>query len=225
MRLVAETAVFVIGTESGVHPVVVGGGIAVVSGGGAVVGRIVFEHGSEPEGCHPEVFEVVEVLADALQVTAVAQAGLRTVVLVGAHAGYLVVVGTTRCETVGHEHVEHVGVGESLAFLTAHGAWFELVVHFLLLFAEGEVERHGAWLGGRQVEIHEEVVGAIQPHDTVYAYAGIGGADIRLADVLTVDHQLERGVFHAYIPVGGFDTVYLECCIHRDGGAQQQGCQ
>ena len=57
-------------------------------------------------------------LADAFEVTTVTQTWLRAVVLVRAQSLYLVVVGATGCKAVGHKHIEHVGIAESIALLT-----------------------------------------------------------------------------------------------------------
>ena len=69
-----ERAILLIGAEARVYAVVVGGGVAVVGAEAVVgVGRVVFQDRREPQGGDAELIEVVEVLADALEVAAVAQ--------------------------------------------------------------------------------------------------------------------------------------------------------
>ena len=93
-------------------------------------------------------------LAYALKVASVAQAWLRTVVPVGAHALYLVVVGTAGGETVGHEHVEYVGIAEAHVLVAALLAWLELIGYLPLLPALLEVEGHGAGLCACEVHVY-----------------------------------------------------------------------
>ena len=58
-------------------------------------------------------------LTYALDITAMAQTWLRAVICVGLHARDLIVGRVAVGKAVGHEHVEHVGVGEAFALLTA----------------------------------------------------------------------------------------------------------
>ena len=69
-----ERAILLVGAEARVYAVVVGGSVAVVGAEAVVgVGRVVFQDRREPQGGDAELIEVVEVLADALEVAAVAQ--------------------------------------------------------------------------------------------------------------------------------------------------------
>ena len=47
----------------------------------------------------------------------------------------LAVVGTSLCETVGHEHVKDIGIGESLACVARHLALPQWVADGLALLA------------------------------------------------------------------------------------------
>ena len=207
---VGQPAVFLVGAEARVNLVVVRCGIPVVGAVAAVVGAVVFEHRRKPQRGYSELLEVVEVLAYAFQVAAVAQAGLRAVVLVGHHAFNLVVVSLARCKPVGHKHVEHVGVGESHVLVAALVAPLQLVLHFL----PREIERHLSGLRAAEVEVNEQVVGRVEPHDAVYPHPGIVGLYLGFAYVLAVNHKLQRRVFHPHIPVGGVDSVDFQCCVH-----------
>ena len=132
--LADELSVLVVGAEARVYLVVVGRGIAVIGGVVVVsVGRIILQYGGEPQGRDTQFVEVVQVLADALHVAAMAQRGLRAVVAVGLHARYLVVVRATRGEAVGHQQIEHVADVEAPAVLATHAALLQLVVHLLLV--------------------------------------------------------------------------------------------
>ena len=215
MRVGYQLAVVLVGAEARVNAVIVGRGIAVIGAGAVLaVGRVVLQHGREPKGRHAQLGEVVQMVPDALQVTAVAQAGLRAVFHVGVHALHLRLVVLALGEAVGHQHVEHVGVGETLALLSRHGTGLEPVAHFLLALAHREAQLHLARLRPRQVQVDQEIVGRVEPHQGVHPHAGIIGGDLRLAYTLAIDHQLQRRVFHAHVPIGGLHAVYLHRGVH-----------
>ena len=90
--LVAESAIFLVGAEAWVYAVIVCCSVAMVSALGAMVGRVVLKNRSKPQCRYAEFLEIVEMLAYALKVASVAQAGLRAVVPVGTHAIHLVIV-------------------------------------------------------------------------------------------------------------------------------------
>ena len=83
-----------------------------------------------------------------------AQAGLRAVGLICIFHLDIVVLRTTVCEAVGHEHIEYVGVGESLSFLALHLAGLQQILHLLLLLAHGEVEFHLSRLCAVEIQVH-----------------------------------------------------------------------
>ena len=80
VRLVSQPPIFLVGTKAWVHLVIVGGGITVVGAESVVVWRVVLQHRSEPQGRYPQFIEIVEMLADALKVTAMPQTGFKAVV-------------------------------------------------------------------------------------------------------------------------------------------------
>ena len=53
--------VFLIGTEAGIHLVIIGSGISVIG----TAGHVVFQYRGKPKGGNTEVGKVVEVLSDA----------------------------------------------------------------------------------------------------------------------------------------------------------------
>ena len=71
---VAQAAILLVGAKTWIYLVVVGRGIAMVGADVMVVaiGRVVLEHGSEPQCGHTQLGEVIQVLADALDIAAVA---------------------------------------------------------------------------------------------------------------------------------------------------------
>ena len=120
-----ESAILLVGAETRIHTIVVGGGIAVVGAVAVVgVGRVVLQHWRKPQGSNAELVEVVEVLADALEVTTMAQRRLRAILAIGVHAFNLCGVVGTLCKAVGHEHIEHVGIGEPHALVASFLAFF-----------------------------------------------------------------------------------------------------
>ena len=227
MRFVGQPPVFGVGSEARIHSVVVGGGVAVVGAEAVVVGRIVLQDGSEPERGDAQLVEIVEMLAYAFEVAAVPQRWLRTVVHVGVEPFQLVVVSTPGGETVGHQHVEHVGIGESHALVACHLARLELVVGSGLRAFRGELQLHGAGLCVAQVQVDQQIVRRVKPNQAVNPYTRIVGCDaFNVADALSVDHQLHRRVLQSHEPVGGlnpFNHIFL-CCTHcqnvchHDGG-------
>ena len=224
MGLVAEPLIVLVRAESRIHAIVVRRGVAVIGREAVLrVGRVILQHGGKPEGRHPQLLEVVEVLTDTVQVAAVSEAWLRAVLHVVAHALDLGVVVCALRKTVGHQHVEHVGIGESQALLTFLLARLQLVWYFRL----AKIQNHRTWLGVAEIQVDEQVVGRVEAHQTVDGYTRIVRRHVlHVADALSVDHQLYGGVLHPYIPVGGLNSVnhtFLRCThchdvCHQDGG-------
>ena len=95
-----------------------------------------------------------------------------------------------RCKAVGHEHVKHVGIGKSHAFFTLLIARFKLVVHNGFLLSLREHQWHIARLGITNVEVNQEVIGAIHTLDASYFHTRVGGGNIGIAYALAINHQL-----------------------------------
>ena len=165
-------------------------------------------------------------LADAVQVAAMSQRRLGTVLLVGAHTLHLRIVVGTLCKTVGHEHVQHVGIGESLAFVARHLAVLQHIASLqCLAFLRFELQCHRAGLGITQVHVNQQIVRRVEAHHAVNDGTGIvrrHRSDV--TDVFSIDHQLHAGIFHAYEPVGRVYSVYRQfCCIHHHYLGHQGG--
>ena len=229
MGLVAETLVVLVRSESWIYAIVVRCRIAVIGRETVLrVRRVVLQHRCEPECRHAQFLEVVQVLPDTVQVAAMPEARLRAVLHVGSHPWNLLGVVGALGEAVGHQHIEHVGVGESqslLALLLAR-LQLELFTVHLSLFTS-EVQRHRSRLRILQIHVDEQIVGRVETHQTVDLHAGIVRRHVlHVADTLSVDHQLHRGVLHPYEPVCGLNSVNhtFLCCTHchyvchQDGG-------
>ena len=90
-------------------------------------------------------------------------------------------------KAVGHEHIEHIGIGEAHTFVATHFALFQLILHLRL----SEVQCHRAWLGIFQVQVHEQIVGRIETYETVDNYTRIvSGNTGHITNALTIDHKL-----------------------------------
>ena len=119
----------------------------------------------------------------------------------------------TLCKTVGHKHVEHVGIGEPHTLLTFLLTCFELIGHLRLT----EVEEHGSGLCIAEVQVDEQIVRGVETYQTVDGDTRIVCGDTgHIADALTIDHQLYLGIFHAHVPVCRIDSVdhNFLCCTH-----------
>ena len=205
MGLIDELAILLVGAEARINAIVVGGGVAVVGGVFPLgVGRVVLQHGREPQGGDAELGEVVEVLSDAFEVAAVAQRRLGAVFAIGVHPLDLRGMVFTLCEAVGHQQIEYIGVGESLALVACHVALFQFVGDGGVLVALCEGQRQRAGLAAFHVQIDQQVVRRVEAHDGVDFRAV--GLNFGLADALAIDHQLQRRVFQARVPVGGVDA-------------------
>ena len=120
MRLSNECPILLIGSKPRVYTIVVGRGITMISAILAIVGRVILQHRCKPQGCHAQLVEIVEMPADAFQVATMTQARSLTVTHFVAHGLEGVVIGPTVGKAVRHQHIEHVGVAETDAFLTGH---------------------------------------------------------------------------------------------------------
>ena len=180
----------------------------------AIGGTVVLKYGREPQCRHPKLLEIVEMLAYALKVAPVTERRLRAVAQMVAHAFHHVVFRVAVGKAVGHEQIEHVGIGEALVVFAAHLPCLEGILHGLLHALAAEFEVHCTGLRIFHVHVYEQIVGAVEAHQTVYPHSGIVGGDVGCAYVFAVDHQLHLRVLHANEPVGGFDAVNLVCCVH-----------
>ena len=164
MGLVAKQFVFLVRAKARIHLIIIGGGIAVVGRETIFrVRRVVLQHRGEPKGRHTQFLEVVQMFADAVQVTTMSKRWFCAIFHVMTHALDLRGVVRSLCKTVWHQHVEHVGIGESHALVAAHLAGLQLILHvfaFLSLHLSAfKRQRHHAGLGALQVHVDKQVVG------------------------------------------------------------------
>ena len=210
VRLVTQAAVLFVGAEAWVYTVIVGRSVAMIRALAVIVGRVVLENGRKPQGRNAQFGEVVEVLTYAFKVATVAKTWLRTVGLVCVKALDVVVFRVAVSKTVGHKHVEHVGIGESHALLATLLARLELVFHLLCRLPVLEVKGHLAGLRAFKIEVNEQVIGAVKPHNAVHLDAGIVSSDLCRTYAFAVNHELQRRILHADKPVCRVNAVYLD---------------
>ena len=216
-----QGAIVGIGAKARIDAVVVGRGIAVV--GTRLLlerGGIVFEDGREPQSRDAQVGEVVEVAGDARKVASVAQRGLRAVAEAVAHALDDIIARVAIGKAVGHEEIEHVSLRKALVVLGSLGAGVEHVALRQLAAVELKLEAHLARLSALEIHIDEQIVGRVEAHEGVDTRMGVVGRDLGVAYALAIDHELERGVFHPHIPVGGVDAGDLH--LRADGEEREE---
>ena len=156
MSLIAKTLVIGIGTKTGIDLIIIGGGIAVICRETVLlIRRVVLQNGRKPKGRDTQLLEIVKVFADAIQVTAMTKRRLCAILLITAHTLYLRVMTLALCETVGHEHVEHIGIGKAHTLVATHLTGLQLILHLGLV----ELQCHRTRLGILQVHIDQKVVG------------------------------------------------------------------
>ena len=148
-----ELSVVVVCAEARVYAVVVGRSVSVIRTALAVVGRVVLKHGCEPQSRYAQLVEVVEVLAYAFEVAAMTQRRLLAVHAVSVQSLHVEILSARR-KAVGHEHIEHVGVGEAHALFALHVACLQLVLHARLALAGAEQQVHRARLSIPYVQVH-----------------------------------------------------------------------
>ena len=102
--IVDEVDIFLVGAEARVHPVIVGGRVAVIG----TAFHIVLQDGVEPDRRDAQVLDIIHVLFDAGQVAPVAGVGVVAVYLISLPQGDLVVVGVAVGEAVRHDQVEDI---------------------------------------------------------------------------------------------------------------------
>ena len=212
--LITEQLILLVRAEARVYLIIIGGSIAVIGRIAILgIGRIVLKDWGKPEGCNAQLLEIVQVFTNSVQVAAMAQTRLVAILHIVAHALDLSGVVSALSKAVGHQHIEHVGIGESHALIAAHLALLQLILHLGL----AETERHSARLSIAHVHIDQQIVRRIEAHKAVDTGSWIVGCYTgNIAYTFSVNHQLHCRVFHPDIPVGGLDTVNhcLFCCTH-----------
>ena len=220
MGLGNQVAVLLVRSEAGVDAVVVGAGVAVVRS----FGLVVEQQGRGPDDRCPEVGNVVQVVADTLDIAAVAaEEGFAVGLLL--RVGGRIVFGIAVGEAVGHEEVDHVRGREAPALCRTFAACRDFVGHLELppLLREDEVV--GARCGrGIDGDIDEEVVGAVGlvGRRDLHAPSPFD-ADSVVGDPFSGDEQLQ-GRLHLRPPREGFDPCDLTRCVGYRGGVECRLC-
>ena len=156
-------------------------------------------------------------LADALQVAAMPQVGIGAVALVAVHRDKLVVLHRPRGETIGHQLVEHIGAGKTDALLAALLALLQLITDSLSV----NPQHHLARLRLGHIQIDQQIIGAIQANERVEGNTRIVHRDTSVAHILSINHQLQRGILHAHIPVRGLNAIHLDRPLCNHSHTQQ----
>ena len=213
--------IFLVGAVTGVDVIVVGAGIAVV---GTVAG-VVAQQRRAPESRGAQIGNVVQVVDDALEVTAMAAHRLLPAGLFS-RVGRRVNGGVSIGKTVGDDEIDKVCAGETFPLGASFGAFVNLIgiTHGNPVFLE--YERVGARLGlVVNLQVNEQVIGAVGLVHCLDIHAG--GAfqgNIGLADILSVHQQLQLGV-HSGPPAKGFDLLDNLLSVHGSNGTKDSANQ
>ena len=161
-------------------------------------------------------------LTDAVQVATVSQTWSRAVFHIVAHSLDLWVMTCALGKTVWHEHVEHVGIGETHTLVATHLTLLQLILHLRL----AEAECHRSWLCILQVHVDQQVVRRVETHKTIdYDTRIVCRNTLHIADTLSIDHQLYLWILHTHVPVCWFNAVNYDffCCTHCQDICHQNG--
>ena len=210
-----QRAVQFVGAVAGVDLIVVRAGIAVVG-----IGRLVVEgDGRRPYGGDAEVGQIVQMIHDALEVTAVTSAGELAVALLGGQ-GRGVILHVPVGETVGHQQVHHIGGAEAhplagalAPLVNAVGKCLSFpvgIVNRKIIFARSQVFRY--------LQIHEEVVGALGIMHGLDRNPVRCHGYIRARKSGSVQHQGQRSL-HSGPPAGRLHAQ----SVLRTGGRGHRG--
>ena len=94
------------------------------------IGGVVLQDRCQPQCCDTKLTEIVQVLTDAVQVAPMSQRRLTAVFPIRAHTFDLRVVTGTLCKAVWHQHIEYVGIGETLSLAACHLSLSQRIVYF-----------------------------------------------------------------------------------------------
>ena len=214
MRLLNKGLVQRIVSEPGVYMIIVRAGIAVVG----LPGLVVQQQRRAPDGRGAQVFHIVQMVYDALQVAAVTGHGIGTVHLVrqlGHRPRYqgAVFIGLFRHrgagKTVRHDKVHHIGRGEAFPLGASLLPGLDQVgIADGLPFA-GKEEIIGPGPGRCiHLHIHEDEVGVVGLVHLLDTEALSGDGDVTGRDIRSLHHQLQAG-FHPRPPAQGFHPAYF----------------
>ena len=217
LRVGHESRPVGVSSEARIDFIIIGGGVAVVR----TAGHIVFEYRAAPYGRHAQRVDVVKMVADALDIAAVARGRLGAV--------YFGIVGELSIggngivplgKAVGHEEVEHIGGIEALIVLPLAVARQQRIIYGGLPAVEaesyGQLPRPRV---GCNCEVEKLVVGTIEFHLFGQRDAGIIGAHFGIADAGARHHNLECVVVHSHPPAWRLYVAY-----HRSLFRSEQRC-
>ncbi len=197
----------------------VGDRIAMVGVGGLVV----LQHRRGPQLGEAHAGDVVQVLADAGDVAAVATVRMRAIGGFG-HAGHAVVAGIAIGEAVRGDQVDRIARIEAA---TLRGAGVACVQsppmggNHLAGFDELDVERARRCIA-RDVDGDEQVVRIVGGLHVDDGHAGARQPRCRCRDALAVDQQLDPVVAHPDPPAGRLDAFDVDGACRRRQAEQQR---
>ena len=144
MSLITKLSIVIIRTETRIYAIIVRGSIAMIGRETVLLIRgVVLEDRSKPKGRNSQFLKVVEVLSDSVKVTTMTERRLRAILGISPHTLDLRIMPSPLGKAVGHQHVKHIGIGESHTLVTAHLTRLELVLSFCLAKLEGHHARLG----------------------------------------------------------------------------------
>ena len=214
VSLSSKLLVLLVGSEAWIYTIVIGGSVTMIGTVLAIIRTVILQDRSKPQGGYAQLVEIIQMLADSLQVATMTKTWCRAVAGLVTHVLECIVLQIAIGKAVGHQHVEHILVRETDALVTRHLTVLQHILHLLRLLALLEVERHLSCLGTIEIEIHQEIVRRIEAGDAIHLHTRIIHRNIGILDILSIHHQLERGILHAHIPVGRFNAAYVDCRIH-----------
>ena len=193
MRLVYKLAILLVGTKTGVYPVEIGNGIAMIR----TSGHPVFQHRIQPNSGETQVLNIIEFVDNTPQVSSMPGAAFRAVYL---HVIQVVVGGVGVSKTVRGNQVHHIGgrkTGSSRLLVPL--AQFKLPDSLLLPVLKGDVHHSRGSLFG-DIQIEEKIIRVFHPYCFLEPYTRIVDMHLGVRDILTIDHNLQLVVLHAHPP-------------------------
>ena len=191
VSLIYQLLIIGIGSETWVYTIIIGGSISMITAVLAVTWTVVLQNRGKPQSGYTQLVKIIQVLADSLQVATMAQTRLCTVAGLITHRLKGIILQIAVGETVWHQHIEHIFIRETDAFIARHLTVLQHILYLLRLFALLEVEGHLTSLCPIEVKINQEIIRRIKAGDAIYLHTRIVYRYIGILDILAIHHQLE----------------------------------
>lgn len=95
-----------------------------------IIRTVVLQNRSKPQGSYAQLVEIIQMLADSLQVATMTKTWRRAVAGLVTHVLECIVLQIAIGKAVGHQHVEHILVRETDTLVTRHLAVFNTYFTF-----------------------------------------------------------------------------------------------